>query len=173
MKQATSDKEPDPDPLIIDLLSRIANLLITALPRDHGPRNDLLKEIHAIVDGVWYAREDIAELRDVLGLAPRPGRRRTHRAAQRQMAMAIAHAEHTARGTPDPVSYVGAEFGASQKTVRRAIENFGETATHVVTATRLATGGRNIDYSDLRHEGRTRTPQFLVPEKCATEPPNQ
>lgn len=133
---------PDPPPRVIQLLRQVVG--------NETPSGGTIEEIRQILQA-WEDREDIGELRELLGLEHQgaKGRRRTKKTAARRFAMAFALAEHRARQTPNAADLVAAEFNADARTVERAFKEWRPRVEAVVSAVREQHPGARIDYSYL------------------------
>jgi len=110
---------PDGDPEIIELLRAIFLNKFFEIEM-HESAWDEVKNILS----TWEQRGDLAELRSLLGM-DRPKRRpRKERAAIRRFDIATEYFRLRQQNVRDASQIVGDKFGASKRTVERALEEF-------------------------------------------------
>lgn len=163
-------RRADPPPVIVQLLERIEHLAslpssvecsIAETPwvakadaatrelleliqfREDHRRAEILRAVRPILKA-WRAHEDREELRQLLGMRFERKPRRTKLARDRDFAIALAMAEHRARKTPRARSIVATKFGASEREVSRASEEFRYYAERWIRRLRQERGDKPI-----------------------------
>lgn len=118
-----------PVPAIIDLLNRLLNWdhpnVMTAAERA-AAHEEILQILAA-----WKAREDLNELRQLLGVAPVRGRRRTQHTVNREERIAYSAYMLKAEGDEDAIEKVATAASVDPKTVRRAMDRWANTESLV------------------------------------------
>lgn len=128
----TGGRGADPEPAIIELLRRLWTLLYTP-PGTPGWQEMCRRQLHEVetILDVWDEREDLDELRTLLGLNSQGrGRRRKMRTAVRESRMAMM----VAAGVD--VDAVAEKFRVDRRTVERAVDEWGEYAERVLSRQR-------------------------------------
>lgn len=117
---------------------------------DKATRQRLLQALADVLEP-WRAREDLVELRELLGVRRQRGRRRTQRTVNREHGIAFAAYELTAgRGmrVAEAVKQIAAEAHVDEKTVRRAMDRWAMVERTVRLAHEHFPNAR-IDYSSM------------------------
>lgn len=112
-----------PEPEIINILHGVYcyELLTEEL------KEELLETIDHILMS-WEENENIDQLRDLLGVKLKPGRRRTARDFQKGHDMAYAYAKAKAKGMDDAAAKVADDFSTSKRSVERAYADWKDMA---------------------------------------------
>jgi hypothetical protein len=116
---------PDRDPWIVSLLADVVKFEQLGAEK----RARVQAECRELL-GIWVAREDLEELRELVGLKhSKRNRRRTHRQANRELAMAFAYAQAywgpTERPSAEAVKLqIMQKFSCSRSTLERALSNW-------------------------------------------------
>lgn len=104
-------KLADPDPEVIQLFRRIDD-------RGDVSRDDLVY-VKAVLKA-WRAREDLPELRGLLGVRARRGRRRKQLTVDREGMIAVHYGLLRQQGAVDPVGETAERFNCELRSVERA-----------------------------------------------------
>lgn len=104
-------KLADPDPEVIQLFRRIDD-------RGDVSRDDLVY-VKAVLKA-WRAREDLPELRGLLGVRARRGRRRKQLTVDREGRIAVHYGLLRQQGAVDPAGETAERFNCELRSVERA-----------------------------------------------------